>query len=135
VAQQQYAVVARLHESLSGALTRIGDMADLAAKFERRSAERRPMGGTVEFADGSGRTFKADLLDVSLTGLRCEQPPGFSAAPGARMQATLSAGRAVATVPVVVARAEDEGGKPRLGLAFDRLTAAQQNSIGQLLER
>lgn len=78
VATQQHESVQRLNESLSAAVTRIQDLAQLHERLERRTSDRVAARGPLTLRVG-GQVYPADLLNLSEGGLRCSAMGGMPA--------------------------------------------------------
>jgi len=132
VAARQRSTVRELDQSVRGAIDTIESMARLTQRLERRQEERGWADSGVTL-DVAGRSYEAELVDLSGSGLRCRVENG-SISVGAPVRVTVHpTGSAPITVEAKVVRSEPAGGRAELGLAFNQPPQAAVARFRQLI--
>ncbi len=130
VADNQFAVVAQLDAALAATIERVGAMATLSERLERRHAERQILGGTVQISAG-GETHEVPLIDLSLTGLRCA-PGGPGLEPGRSVRLRVRVDGTEFSVGATVIRADENDPSGDIGMAFVGVDAPTLSTLRRL---
>lgn len=130
VVTEQYALVARLDKVLANTIVRIGDMSTLTKQLERRKDERRPVTGTVTLMIDAATTVRADLVDLSVGGLRCRCDRGLGLRAGQPVKLELLVGRHRVAVQGAVAQEDaNANGGVDIGFRFIDLDGATRSVV------
>jgi methyl-accepting chemotaxis protein len=132
VVNRQYALATSLDQTLAGTITRVQEMSTLTAKLERRSFERRPVTGTATFSAGS-TVIVAELIDLSLGGLRCRTPGPPDLRADQPVTVELVVGERRLRLPATVVRARDSAPPTEVGLEFKELDGAAGAVLTEIL--
>lgn len=129
VTSQQNASVDRLADSVTAAIGRIETMVNLTEQLERRGLPRAPVAGPVRLSF-DGRSYEAQLIDLSETGLRCSIPTDAPMRDGDVIEAHVPVS-AHSTMPfrgtVMHYRADDLA--TEIGLRFIEVTPAAAEAL------
>jgi methyl-accepting chemotaxis protein len=117
VAVRQRDAVRRLVGSVGEAITRIESLAQVTDRLERRRHSRAAVEGQVALQLG-GERVEADLLDLSVSGLRCGFRDGRRPPAGTDLDLTLSLGGEELTVHGRAVRHIDAEDSDELGVEF-----------------
>jgi len=136
VAGAQRSSVQQLVSSVREAIARIESLAQVTDRLERRRHSRASIDGTVVLRDGT-HELEADLLDLSISGLRCTTKPGWRPAMHSLTELTLRLGEQELGLHGRVVRQISTDGSDELGVEFQdpdpRTVSTIDAYIGTLL--
>jgi methyl-accepting chemotaxis protein len=132
VAGRQRASVERLVASVREAIVRIESLAQVTDRLERRRSNRAAVAGAVLVQHGA-RRIEADLLDLSVTGLRFGARPGERPPVGTDVELTLRLGRDEPALRGRVVRHIDGEEAEEAGVAFLDPTPQLRARIGEYI--
>ena len=124
VAERQNTMVERLDGAVNDAIGRIETMAQLSDRLDRRAAARVAVTGNVSVTLG-GRSFGAQLLDISEAGMRCQLDQDVPLMQGERAEVAVPLGEEKVCLTGTVVRmvANDEDKTIEVGMHFCEPTA------------
>ncbi|MFB9410652.1 methyl-accepting chemotaxis protein [Dactylosporangium matsuzakiense] len=129
VAGRQRASVERLVGSVRAAIARIENLAQVTDRLERREHSRAAVEGKVTVRH-NGRDIEGDLLDLSVSGLRCGFRDGLRPPLAAEFDLVLHLGGEQLRLPARAVRHIDADGRDELGVQFVDPTPQQVAQIG-----
>ena len=132
VAKEQFSVVTQLDSALAATVERVEAMASLNERLERRYAERHPISGTVKVSAG-GLSETLQLIDLSLTGLRCTRSRKLDLGPNRAVQLHVSVEGTPFDVAATVIRIDDDEMSDNVGLAFTGVNPPTLRILQQIL--
>jgi methyl-accepting chemotaxis protein len=129
VAAEQRALVSRLDAAVTEAIDRVTSLSSLTQRLERRRAERVAASGSAKIEAGSGRSWDAELRDISALGVQMRTDAGnVHTGEQLRIHLTLGqnqmrlAGRAVRVTPA-------DGGRYEIGVEFLDVSPADNEQL------
>ncbi|MFC4068186.1 methyl-accepting chemotaxis protein, partial [Actinoplanes subglobosus] len=135
VAADQSTLMGRLTDQMTDTLGRVEEMADLAARLERREHDRITTAGRVVLRRASKPALEAPLVNVSAGGLRCLMPAGELLAEGTNLDVDLDSGDDRMTVHARVVNSADNRDGQEIGLQFLITDDAQATRLAAMADR
>jgi methyl-accepting chemotaxis protein len=132
VAARQRASVEQLVGAVRTAITRIESLAQVTDRLERRRHNRAAVEGTVTLSQG-GQDAEADLLDLSISGLRCAAKSGWRPALESVVDVTLTLGPEPLQLQGRAVRHLDTDTAGEVGIAFVQPPAQTVATIGRYI--
>jgi methyl-accepting chemotaxis protein len=120
VTADQDSLVDELSGQMTGTLSRVEQMSNLAAQLERRDHERISASGAAKLAVPGKAPVPVTTINISAGGLRCTVPLGVSVREGDSVSVELAHGQEHLSVhaKVVNTAAGEAGAEPEIGLQF-----------------
>ncbi|GAA3218223.1 hypothetical protein GCM10010532_046770 [Dactylosporangium siamense] len=132
VAARQRASVEQLVGALHTAISRIESLAQVTDRLERRRHNRAAVEGTVLLSQGAQQA-EADLLDLSISGLRCAAKSGWRPALETVLDLTLLLGGERIPLQGRAVRHLDTDTAGEVGIEFVKPTAETVTTIGRYI--
>jgi methyl-accepting chemotaxis protein len=135
VAADQSTLMGRLTDQMTDTLGRVEEMADLAARLERREHDRITTAGRVILRRAGKPAMEAPLVNVSAGGLRCLLPDGERLSEGTNVDVDLNSGDDEMTVHARVVNSAEARDGQEIGLQFLIADDAQATRLAGMADR
>jgi methyl-accepting chemotaxis protein len=133
VSVRQREVVHRLVESVREAIGRVEALGQVADRLERRRHNRAAIEGTMT-VEAAGRSHAVELLDLSVSGVRCQTVPEWHPNPATTVELTLDLGGERVRAQGRVVRLIDGEDGEEAGIEFQGLDPATGRRIEEYLD-